>query len=87
MTKRDISVYTLDVNYEFDKDLGRSVKLQILVSYIPHNFGKSVQLVNINMNMCEFLTQSMSLPLMKMIMAELRKSSNIPYECPLKAVK
>lgn len=87
MTQRGIGVYTVDVNYEFDKDLDRSVRVQVLVSYMPHNFGKSVQLVNINMNMCEILTQSMSLPLMKMIMAELRKSSNIPYECPLKAVK
>uniref|UniRef100_A0A1I8PI71 Uncharacterized protein n=1 Tax=Stomoxys calcitrans TaxID=35570 RepID=A0A1I8PI71_STOCA len=47
--------------------------------------GKIVKFLDLKMNVCETLFRGMSIPLVKKIMIDVLKSSNIPRKCPFKA--
>ncbi|XP_037818449.1 uncharacterized protein LOC119608193 [Lucilia sericata] len=51
---------------------------------MPHSKRKALKFIDIKMNICDAVRSNYEVPLIKTILLELRKSSNIPYQCPLK---
>ncbi|XP_075167773.1 uncharacterized protein LOC142239918 [Haematobia irritans] len=79
------SNYSLNMNYIYKRTLNENAEYHFRAFFTPENAVKAVKFFDVKLNICNFLSTSMSIPLMKAIMQETRKTSNLPYECPLKA--
>uniref|UniRef100_A0A1I8PBL1 MD-2-related lipid-recognition domain-containing protein n=1 Tax=Stomoxys calcitrans TaxID=35570 RepID=A0A1I8PBL1_STOCA len=78
--------YALDMSLMFSKDLNTNSEWQTVV-YFNHaqlKTGGWMKFMDFKMNICNFFTTAKSVPLIKAIVGEMRKSSNLPYQCPLK---
>ncbi|XP_073811866.1 uncharacterized protein [Musca autumnalis] len=73
-----------DETMEFSQDLGENTKLRFLVFYKMPFATKYITFLNVTMGLCELLKDKMPIVLVRTLVEELRKSSNIPYSCPLK---
>lgn len=84
--KEATSQYRVNVGFELDRDLNEDAEVHVLIFARIANTKKAIQFLNFKMKLCKALTESMTSPLTKQIMAEIRKTGNVPYSCPLKGV-
>ncbi|XP_013115683.2 uncharacterized protein LOC106093210 [Stomoxys calcitrans] len=78
------SRYALNANFLLEHDLNRNAEIHALVFFTPTKAKRSVKLMDIKLNVCTMLTTAMSIPLARVILEEARRTSNLPYECPVK---
>uniref|UniRef100_A0A1I8PFG5 Uncharacterized protein n=1 Tax=Stomoxys calcitrans TaxID=35570 RepID=A0A1I8PFG5_STOCA len=78
--------YALDMSFMYSKDLPKTAEWHTLI-YFTHaqvKAGKPVKFLDFKINICNFLTTAMGVPFVKVLVEEMRKTSNLPYKCPLK---
>ncbi|XP_059225667.1 uncharacterized protein LOC131997853 [Stomoxys calcitrans] len=76
--------YILNARFFFDRELTKSADVRFKVDIKPQNANKRLTFFDFKLNLCDALTQGMTNIIVKNLIAELRKTSNIPYECPLR---
>lgn len=88
ITKVDTSIYALSSDIIFGKVMNRdfNVKFHIDLSPISVKTIKSMRLVDINMNMCDALHTKFEKSLIQKLVIEIRRTGNIPFQCPFKEV-
>ncbi|XP_075167775.1 uncharacterized protein LOC142239920 [Haematobia irritans] len=79
------SDYLLNVEFMYDRNIGENVQFHIYIYANLLNNPKAVKFLDIKFNICNFLGSSATNPIMKSLMTELWKTTNMPYECPMKA--
>lgn len=79
-------VYLINIDFELSRDLNQNAEVQYLARFNMANSTKSIKFIDFKLNICQILTQVQSLPLVKSLMEELRRTSDIPYSCPIKGV-
>ncbi|XP_019891612.2 uncharacterized protein LOC109612214 [Musca domestica] len=84
LTKIANGRYYADFLFEITRNLDKEARIQFTSYYTPQNAKRAVKFVDLNMKVCDVLSQSMTLPLIKTIINEVRKTSNLPYACPIK---
>ncbi|XP_059225849.1 uncharacterized protein LOC106089769 [Stomoxys calcitrans] len=80
--------YALDMSFMYSKDLPKTAEWHTLI-YFTHaqvKAGKPVKFLDFKINICNFLTTAMGVPFVKVLVEEMRKTSNLPYKCPLKGL-
>ncbi|XP_075167774.1 uncharacterized protein LOC142239919 [Haematobia irritans] len=78
------SNYTLNMDFMFERNLKENAEFHIRIYFTPQQGLKAVKFLDLKLNICNFLSTSTSIPIIKTIMKEIRKTSNMPYECPMK---
>ncbi|XP_075165063.1 uncharacterized protein LOC142237593 [Haematobia irritans] len=78
------SNYTLNMNFMYERAVSDNAEYHIRVYFTPEKAVKAVKFLDVKLNICNFLSTATTIPLMKAILAEIRKAGNLPYECPLK---
>ncbi|XP_059225471.1 uncharacterized protein LOC106088909 [Stomoxys calcitrans] len=66
------------------RTLDKRAELHLLATFIPNKGVKSIKFMDIKLNICTILSQISRVPLIKNLMAEVRRKGNLPYECPVK---
>uniref|UniRef100_A0A1I8P6Q0 Uncharacterized protein n=1 Tax=Stomoxys calcitrans TaxID=35570 RepID=A0A1I8P6Q0_STOCA len=66
------------------RTLDKRAELHLLATFIPNKGVKSIKFMDIKLNICTILSQVSRVPLIKNLMAEVRRKGNLPYECPVK---
>ncbi|XP_058982102.1 uncharacterized protein LOC131804003 [Musca domestica] len=91
MLRNDCNMIALPMNrfivnetLEFSQDMGEKIQLRFVVLYKIPIASKELPFLNVSMGLCELLESKMSSVLMRSVVDELRKSSNLPYACPMK---
>ncbi|XP_013111199.2 uncharacterized protein LOC106089768 isoform X1 [Stomoxys calcitrans] len=79
------SNYLIDTSFMYARELNENAEWQGLIYFSHLKGSKPIKFLDIKMNICSALSTAMTVPIVKMIMEETRKTSNLPYECPLKA--
>ncbi|XP_075167402.1 uncharacterized protein LOC142239494 [Haematobia irritans] len=77
------SSYTFDSVILFERNISREFDVQLTVRVLPSRGKTVIKFIDLKINLCDGLQTSFINPLTKSLFAEMRKSSNIPYECPL----
>uniref|UniRef100_A0A1I8PLJ5 Uncharacterized protein n=1 Tax=Stomoxys calcitrans TaxID=35570 RepID=A0A1I8PLJ5_STOCA len=78
------SNYLLNARFMYARELNENAELQFLIYFSHLKGSKPIKFLDFKMNICSLLSTSMTVPTIKIIMEETRKTSNLPYECPLK---
>lgn len=76
--------YAIDLYFLFDQELSRNAELHSVV-YLKVA-GKFVKFLDLKLNICNTLKQTLSMPLAQKIAEEFSGSSNFPRFCPFKGV-
>ncbi|XP_075167532.1 uncharacterized protein LOC142239623 [Haematobia irritans] len=79
------NVYVYNLNFFLDRPMSNDTEIQIKLDVTPHSSMKSIKFVDLTLNICEGLTQSHKNIIVRNLLCELRRTSNLPYACPLKA--
>lgn len=77
----------VSLNFQLQRDLHENAELHIRVYATPFRGRKPIEFLNVKTNICQTLSQTMAIPLLKNIMSQLRNTSNFPYSCPVKKVR
>ncbi|XP_061393964.1 uncharacterized protein LOC133329507, partial [Musca vetustissima] len=85
LTKISTGRYYIDFEFELQRNLDKDARVHITSFFTPQNAKKAVKFLDLNLKICDVLKDTNSLSIMKTILAELRKTSNLPYSCPIKA--
>lgn len=83
-TKRSDTKTTVNVNGDIFNDISDPILVRF-ASYEKVD-GKLVHFVNGTGSVCNILNRFMSHPVLKYVLEELMKASNIPMACPIKKV-
>ncbi|XP_013118111.1 uncharacterized protein LOC106095420 [Stomoxys calcitrans] len=85
-THRKVSTgcYSSDYSIMLDQTLDKDADLQFLVTFIPMKGAKLVKFLDVKINICDALSQSNSSPLLKSLLEEFKKKSDLPNGCPVK---
>ncbi|XP_073811864.1 uncharacterized protein [Musca autumnalis] len=67
-----------------DRNMNRNFEMHLWISIKPARGKKSIQFLDVRFNVCEFLEQPLQVQLLKSLLNELFRSSNIPLKCPFK---
>lgn len=88
ITKVDTSVYAISADIIFGKVMNRDFNVQFYVELLPIavKMKKLIRFVDINMNMCDALSTKFDMPLVQKIVIEIRRTGNIPFQCPFNEV-
>lgn len=72
----------------FGKDMDRDYIVQFYIELSPIGIktNKRLRLIDIKMNMCDVLSTKFDISLVQKIMIEVRRTGNIPFQCPFKKV-
>ncbi|XP_059226467.1 uncharacterized protein LOC131998152 isoform X2 [Stomoxys calcitrans] len=84
-TKVSTNNFVTNTAMEFNQELARNSEFRLLVSFQLPKKDKVIKFLDLKMTICDVLSQMMSVPLVKRIIKETRRTSNMPYACPIKA--
>uniref|UniRef100_A0A1I8PLJ7 Uncharacterized protein n=1 Tax=Stomoxys calcitrans TaxID=35570 RepID=A0A1I8PLJ7_STOCA len=76
--------YLADVVLVLARTLDKEAEFQFLVHFRPVKGEKSVKFLDVKLNVCDVLSKTSSVPLLKTLMDEVRRKGNLPYDCPMK---
>uniref|UniRef100_A0A1I8Q129 MD-2-related lipid-recognition domain-containing protein n=1 Tax=Stomoxys calcitrans TaxID=35570 RepID=A0A1I8Q129_STOCA len=76
--------YIFSERLMFDRDLSDNFEMRVWINLKPMNGKKTLRFVDIKFKCCQVLATSLQMPLLKSLLNELWRSSNIPAECPFK---
>ncbi|XP_059225846.1 uncharacterized protein LOC131997957 [Stomoxys calcitrans] len=79
------SRYAVDAQFLLERPFEKNAEVHVMVYFTPSLAKKAVKFLDIKLNICDMLSTVISNPLLKVILDETRKSSNLPYRCPVKA--
>ncbi|XP_061387306.1 uncharacterized protein LOC133322329 [Musca vetustissima] len=83
LTKLSSNRYIVDQTMEFSRNMNENIRLRFTVRYKMSMAPKENTFLNVTMGLCELLDDRVSTILLRSVLEELRKSSNLPYACPL----
>ncbi|XP_059225848.1 uncharacterized protein LOC106093208 [Stomoxys calcitrans] len=78
------SRYALDANFLLRRDFNQNAEIHALIYFTPAKAKRAVKFMDLKLNICNMLTTAMSMPLARIILDESRRTSNLPYECPVR---
>ncbi|XP_073822148.1 uncharacterized protein [Musca autumnalis] len=84
MTKVATSRYALDYKFNLNGDLDKSAEMQITVKVKFSNNNKIITFMDFKMKVCDILNEKISTLVIKEMLKELKRGSNIPLACPIK---
>ncbi|XP_075167770.1 uncharacterized protein LOC142239916 [Haematobia irritans] len=76
--------YAINANFFLGRALNRNSEIHAQVCFTPQGSSRSIKFFDIRLNICDMLTTVMGNPFTKGLLDEMRRSSNIPYDCPIK---
>uniref|UniRef100_A0A1I8NM70 MD-2-related lipid-recognition domain-containing protein n=1 Tax=Stomoxys calcitrans TaxID=35570 RepID=A0A1I8NM70_STOCA len=85
VTRLGVSRYAINVMYIMGRELPTNAEIRFLIHAKPSQGRTAIKFVDVKMNICSFLKNGANMPLLNDIMDKLRRSSNIPLSCPVKA--
>ncbi|XP_075167533.1 uncharacterized protein LOC142239625 [Haematobia irritans] len=77
--------YVYNLNFFLDKQLDNNTEIRIKLDVTPHRSKKRITFVDMKLNLCDGLTQSNKNIIIRSLISEIRRTSNLPATCPLKA--
>ncbi|XP_011291112.2 uncharacterized protein LOC101901684 [Musca domestica] len=83
-TKHRINNYVISLQLLFTRDLDRSFKAHFAIDLMPTNSRQIIHLINVRFNCCVFLQRSLENQLIRPLMIELKRVTNLPKQCPYK---
>ncbi|XP_075157689.1 uncharacterized protein LOC142230956 [Haematobia irritans] len=76
--------YALNVMFLLDRTLPTNVDLRFLFELTPIKGTKIIRILDAKMGICDLLEHSSKVPIIRDVMNEIRRKSNIPISCPVK---
>ncbi|XP_075168609.1 uncharacterized protein LOC142240773 [Haematobia irritans] len=67
-----------------DQDLNNKFEMRVWVSVRPRNGKKTIKFLDVHLNVCKIFAGSLENLLLRSLLNELRRSSNVPSCCPFK---
>ncbi|KAI8122516.1 hypothetical protein CVS40_6579 [Lucilia cuprina] len=78
------SHYNFTTRLIFNKNLDKQFSIRYFIDVKPHFKKDYINFINIKINACDAIRTNYEIPLLKTLMLEMRRTSNIPYQCPFK---
>uniref|UniRef100_A0A1I8MV70 Uncharacterized protein n=1 Tax=Musca domestica TaxID=7370 RepID=A0A1I8MV70_MUSDO len=66
------------------RDMNENFEMHLFISAKPRYGKKKVQFIDVRFNVCEFLNHPLQVQMLRSLLLELFRSSNIPLNCPFK---
>ncbi|XP_075157926.1 uncharacterized protein LOC142231193 [Haematobia irritans] len=85
LEKVERNKFVLSIMFVLDHELAKNAEAEILLDLRPTKGQKVVQFLNVKMNACDALNHLSTNPILKTLLIELTRSSNLPYTCPVQA--
>ncbi|XP_011291114.1 uncharacterized protein LOC101887221 [Musca domestica] len=82
--KRGTNNYSITLQTTFSRNLVRSFKSHVTIDVMPSNSRQIIHLIDLRFNSCMFLQQSLTNQLIKPLIAEFKRVTNLPKKCPYK---
>lgn len=86
-TKSHINNYIISLQMLFTRDLDRSFRAHFAIDLMPTNSRQIIHLIDVRFNCCVFLQRSLENQLIRPLMIELKRVTNLPKQCPYKKVR
>ncbi|XP_037826672.1 uncharacterized protein LOC119614629, partial [Lucilia sericata] len=83
--KLAINEYGLSGKFIFTKTMSKNFFVRFFIDTTTFSKKKLVRFIDIKMNGCDALRTKFDVPLVQQIVLEIRRTSNIPFQCPLEA--
>ncbi|XP_059225847.1 uncharacterized protein LOC131997958 [Stomoxys calcitrans] len=84
LEKFGTSRYGMNARFMLERPFERNAESHILAYFTPTLAKKAVKFLDLRINICDMLSTVTSIPLMKVILDEVRRTGNLPYRCPVK---
>ena len=78
--------YLFNQMVKYDRDMGTEYKVRVWIDARPMFAKKSFRFADVKFDMCSIFEHKFDLQLLRLFMAEFKKSNNLPQHCPLKGV-
>uniref|UniRef100_A0A1I8PF67 Uncharacterized protein n=1 Tax=Stomoxys calcitrans TaxID=35570 RepID=A0A1I8PF67_STOCA len=78
------SRYGLDSHFMLERAFEKNAEIHLLSFIEPVSAKKAIKFIDLKLKICDLLSTGISIAVGKVLLAEVRKTSNLPYECPLK---
>lgn len=86
MLKISDNRYAFSVELIFNKSFENNLDVRYYIDTRPIMRNISVRFIDLKMNICEAIGKKYDIPFLQVLIVELRRCSNIPYQCPFKKV-
>lgn len=80
------SHYSFASNFMTNKQLYKDCEIRAIIEIQMAKSSIKYKFIDLKMSLCEALSTAMSMPLAKELFDEARRTSNLPYACPMKQV-
>ncbi|XP_058980024.1 uncharacterized protein LOC131803084 [Musca domestica] len=71
--------------FQFARELAKNAEIEVLINVRPLKSKKVMKFFDMKWNVCEALRSFKAIPMVNQIYSELKRTSNLPIACPLKA--
>ncbi|XP_059219929.1 uncharacterized protein LOC131995331 [Stomoxys calcitrans] len=75
--------YAYSTMFKLRHQLSKNAEVEILLDAKPSTGKNLMKLIRIRISICEALNQMFSNPILKTLMIELFRTTNLPYACPI----
>ncbi|KNC33199.1 hypothetical protein FF38_05638 [Lucilia cuprina] len=77
--------YAFDGDILFNKNMQKDIFLRYYIDAKPLARNVTLHFVDVKMNACDALAKGFDIPILQTLIIEIRRKSNVPYQCPFKA--
>lgn len=70
----------------FSKNMIKNFYVRYYVDISPISKKKLIHFIDLKMSVCEAIGRKFDIPMVQKLMIEIRRTTNIPYQCPFKEV-
>ncbi|XP_011291113.1 uncharacterized protein LOC105261607 [Musca domestica] len=82
--RRSSNNYSIGLQMMFSRELDRNFKAHVAIDVTPTNSTQIIHLIDLRFNCCMFLQQSLANQLVRPLMNEFKRVTNLPEKCPFK---
>uniref|UniRef100_A0A1I8PM60 Uncharacterized protein n=1 Tax=Stomoxys calcitrans TaxID=35570 RepID=A0A1I8PM60_STOCA len=76
--------YLANISLMLNHTIVKDADAHLLVYFNPIKRVKAFKFLDFKMNICDVLSQAITVPIVKVLMDEMRRTSNLPFSCPIK---
>ncbi|XP_037826673.1 uncharacterized protein LOC119614630 [Lucilia sericata] len=85
MEKLAKNQYAFDGEIVFNKIMQKDFSMRYFIDAKPLSRNITLPFLDVKINGCDVLEKGFDIPILQSLVIELRRKSNVPYQCPFKA--